>query len=67
MRDPNRIEESCNRLAEIWHQVPDWRLAQLMMNLISSYHQTHFTSIFHMEDEAFINYIEEYVKEIKNA
>ena len=66
MRDPNRIDQFCNELAQIWHKVPDWRLTQLMMNAFSAYHQTHSNSIFHMEDQTFINYLEEYIKKIKH-
>ena len=65
MRDKERIPEICNRLAEIWSKVPDWRLSQLMMNAILTYHQTHSHSIFYLEDSNFIEYLEEYVKDAK--
>lgn len=33
MRDPNRIDKFCAELAELWHKVPDWRFAQLIVNV----------------------------------
>lgn len=33
MRDPKRIDEFCELLAKAWHKVPDWRFAQLVLNL----------------------------------
>ena len=62
MRDPNRIDEFCNELAQLWHQVPDWRFGQLIYNLIL----TKLTSggIFYTEDEDMINIIKEKMKEL---
>ena len=65
MRDPNRIYKYCNKLAEIWSQLPDWRLGQLMINIID---QAGGALSFYMEDEDFLIMLEKYVKEItKNA
>jgi uncharacterized protein YihD (DUF1040 family) len=33
MRDPNRIDHILNLLKQMWKQVPDWRLGQLLINL----------------------------------
>lgn len=33
MRDPERIDEICQSLAEIWKMVPDWRFTQILSNL----------------------------------
>lgn len=34
MRDPKRIQEFCSNIAKIWEQeCPDWRFAQLVMNV----------------------------------
>lgn len=34
MRDPKRIREFCNELADIWEtQCPDWRFGQLIANV----------------------------------
>lgn len=34
MRDPKRIYPLCMKLAEYWSKVPDWRLTQLISNVI---------------------------------
>ena len=33
MRDPERIDEICQSLAEVWKIVPDWQFTQLLSNL----------------------------------
>jgi len=33
MRDINRIDRFCDELKEQWKRVPDWRFAQLFVNL----------------------------------
>lgn len=35
MRDVNRIDIFCNKLATYWKQVPDLRFGQLMLNIFS--------------------------------
>lgn len=59
MRSPGRIKIICERLASLWQELPDWRLAQLMSNVLVS------KDCFYMEDNEFIKYIDNYIKEIK--
>lgn len=59
MRNPGRIKIICEKLENIWQQLPDWRLAQLMYNVLSS------KECLYMEDNEFIEYINDYIKEIK--
>lgn len=59
MRNPGRIKIICEKLENIWQQLPNWRLAQLMYNVLSS------KECFYMEDNEFIEYINDYIKEIK--
>lgn len=33
MRDINRIDEFCQRLAKVWKKVPNWRFGQLITNV----------------------------------
>ena len=56
MRNPNRIENICQQLGEIWHKVPDWRLAQLMSNVFRT------QDCFYMEDQDFIEYIKKFIE-----
>lgn len=59
MRDPGRIKIICEMLAEVWQEVPDWRLSQFMINVLST------DDLFYMEDYEFMEYIKKYIKNIK--
>ena len=61
MRDKNRIQAFCNRLARAWEMVPDWRFGQLMMNALGEMASKGRDPFFPEEDEM-IAFIEEYVK-----
>ena len=69
MRDPNRIDEFCDELKAIWHQVPDWRFGQLIENMLSARLQAvpDSNGFFYTEDEElfafFKNYMNESIKE----
>ena len=52
MRNSDRIEPCCERLAQIWKRVPDWRLGQLLLNLFSEIEDA---DIFYMEDDKLLN------------
>ena len=60
MRDPNRINEFCSTLAELWHKVPDWRFGQLVYNVISEVSKTTNTPPFYIEDDVMIKEIQQY-------
>lgn len=55
MRDPNRINPCCDQLANLWKQVPDWRLGQLLLNLFS---QMSEAEIFYSEDYMLLSKLE---------
>ena len=59
MRDPNRIDGYCQRIAEIWKRVPDWRFGQLLSNLLGEYITKTKGDIFFPEDEVFISALEQ--------
>ena len=59
MRDPERIDDFCRRLAAVWHKVPDWRFGQLMMNIFGN------NDIFNYEDSTLMNIIENYLSLLK--
>ena len=56
MRDKNRIDLFCQRLALVWKACPDLRFGQLMMNVFD----TTDMDPFYIEDDAMINRIEEF-------
>ena len=59
MRYAGRIKIICEKLENIWQELPDWRLSQLMKNVLAS------EDCFYMEDDEFIEYIKNYIKNIK--
>ena len=66
MRDSNRIYTCSNRLAEIWQKVPDWRLSQMMINALAMYQNRHGTDAFYMEDEEFLDFLENFIDHYTN-
>lgn len=59
MRDPKRIQEFCNRLANAWRALPDWRFGQLMCNILGDMQSTGRDPFFPEEPEM-IEFIEDY-------
>ena len=59
MHYAGRIKIICEKLENIWQELPDWRLSQLMSNVLAS------KDCFYMEDDEFIEYIKNYIKNIK--
>lgn len=65
MRDPKRIKEFCNQLAEVWEKnYPDWRFGQLICNVFGLQSVPKF---LYMEDdhaqERFVEYGNQYQDE----
>ena len=58
MRDPNRIDKFCLDLAKIWHEVPDWRFGQLMINIMSHYITEYGRDAFYVEDDNFMKWMQ---------
>lgn len=52
MRDPKRIDNICQRLADAWKRVPDLRLIQLLENATSCN--------YYMEDVDAIRMVEQF-------
>lgn len=65
MRDINRIELFCNKLAEIWKEnYPDWRFGQLVdAILIWSDNEP----LFYIEDDRFIEELEDFQRFTKRT
>lgn len=64
MRDPNRIDYYCDRLANLWNRVPDWRFGQFLINVLRHWSLTHNNDLFYVEDEEFFKFIHDYLEEI---
>ena len=63
MRDPNRIDEFCAHLAELWHNVQDWRFGQLMCNVLGQIASDRGIDPFYIEDGEMLKYMKNYFKE----
>lgn len=48
MRNPDRIDKMCEKIAKYWKSVPDWRLGQLLVNATRGSH--HYPDLFYIED-----------------
>ena len=60
MRDPKRIPEFCNKLAEIWSKYPDFRFGQFMINIFATIPD----NIWNCEDDEMIQFIDDYMNDI---
>lgn len=56
MRDPARIDRFCQRLAELWKKVPDWRFGQLISNVLGAFSK----DPFYIEDDKLLEFFESY-------
>ena len=59
MRDPERIDKFCERLAKAWKNYPNWRFGQLMVNILSEMMAQGRDPFFPEEDEMIL-FIEDY-------
>lgn len=57
MRNPDRIPDFCNRLAEVWKEFPDWRFGQFIVNVFGDLGR----DPFFIEDDKMIEIFEDYV------
>ena len=64
MRNPNRIKPYCDALATLWQIIPDWRLSQLMNNLMVAWRNEKGYDAFYAEDEEFLAFALKYLNEI---
>lgn len=62
MRDVERIQKFCDRLAALWkNEVPDWRFGQLISNFLRDYHH----DTFYLEEDEFMEELELYIERMK--
>ena len=63
MRDPNRIKPFLEKIEKLWSENPDWRFGQLVINITRT--GVINTAIFNMEEDKFIEKMEELKKNEK--
>jgi len=61
MRNKKRIPKITKLLEEAWELVPDWRLGQLVSNLLG----TGPRDVFHPEDEEWEKLLKDFIKSYK--
>lgn len=59
MRDPKRIDEFCEELKKMWHQVPDWRFGQLIVNALGEIQAKEKCDVFFVEDDKMLEDLKE--------
>lgn len=59
IRDPKRIPKVLEKIERLWSKFPDLRLGQLILNVFSL-HNGIYVAVYNMEDEEFVNRIEEF-------
>lgn len=64
MRNPDRIQPTLGKLAEIWKANPDFRLGQLIMAITRT--GEHNPKLFYMEDDVFLKQLNERIAQLKN-
>ncbi|MBS1549107.1 MAG: DUF1040 family protein [Bacteroidetes bacterium] len=63
MRNPDRIQPTLDKLAEIWKENPDFRLGQLIMVIAMT--GEHNPKLFYMEDDVFLKQLDERKTQLK--
>jgi hypothetical protein len=63
MRNPDRIDRIAEKLRRAWHEVPDWRLGQLVSNLLGPGPQ----DVFFLEDNEWEKLLDELISEARSA
>ena len=61
MRDIKRLDSFYEKLKKIHQELPDWRFAQLICNFADWYGG----DIFYMEEDRFLNLLEQYINSLK--
>ena len=68
MRDPKRLDEFYDRLKELHKEkIPDWRFGQFCSNFFTWLMTVKKKDLFFPEEKQMLEYIEEYLKEIKGC
>jgi len=60
LRDPNRIGTIIEKIEKIWRHRPDWRLGQLILNIV----KIKCPELFYLEDDTILEKIGDLEKEL---
>lgn len=64
MRDPKRIDRILTLVRQVWTEVPDWRLCQLLINVARSSGWEE-RSVFYYEDDDLEEALERLLEDIR--
>lgn len=64
MRDPNRIDSFCKKLAQYWKNVPDWRFGQLISNV---YGESGISDPFFIEEDETLKLFQNFFSKPKDV
>lgn len=61
MRDICRIDKVLKEVGEVWKQVPDLRLGQLLLNVLQD------PALYYVEDDQLVLYLKEFYKRSEDS
>ena len=61
MRDIRRIDKVLKEVGEVWKQVPDLRLGQLLLNVLQD------PALYYVEDDQLVLYLKEFYKRSEDS
>lgn len=61
MRDIGRIDEVLKEIGEVWKQVPDLRLGQLLLNVLQD------PALYYVEDDQLVLRLKEFYKRSEDS
>lgn len=61
MRDMCRIDKVLKEVGEVWKQVPDLRLGQLLLNVLQD------PALYYVEDDQLVLYLKEFYKRSEDS
>lgn len=64
MRDPARIDRYMEKLGDLWHEFPDMRFGQFLMNTLGKVQNGVGQDLFFVEDAKFFAVLENVVNDM---
>ena len=65
MRDPERIKEILNIIDRIWQKDPDFRLMQILLNVIPNCNGKDSAFFYYFEDDELLEYLQKFNSQYK--
>ena len=66
MRNPDRLYGVYNKIEQLHREkLPDWRIGQLFENFTIWHQQKVGQDLFYLEEDAFLERLEDFIKEVR--